>query len=166
MTTQKETVISKDLANKKLFIEREFEAPLEQVWKAWTESSLLDQWWAPKPWKAKTKSMDFREGGTWLYSMIGPNGEESFCRADFQTIVPQKQFVAVDSFCDENGNKTNEFPSMHWKNDFMETASGTKVEVELTFATEADLEKIVEMGFKEGFTAAHGNLDELLAGTK
>ncbi|HYK56186.1 MAG TPA: SRPBCC domain-containing protein [Flavisolibacter sp.] len=164
MTTQKETVISKDLANKKLFIEREFEAPLEQVWKAWTESSLLDQWWAPKPWKAKTKSMDFREGGTWLYSMIGPNGEESYCRADFKTIVPQKQFVAVDCFCDENGNKTDAFPSMHWKNEFKETATGTRVEVEITFAAEADLEKIVEMGFKEGFTAAHGNLDELLAG--
>jgi hypothetical protein len=37
------------------------------------------------------------------------------------------------------------------------------VNVEITFATEADMEKIIEMGFEEGFTAAHGNLDELLA---
>jgi hypothetical protein len=40
---------------------------------------------------------------------------------------------------------------------------GTKVEVEITFATQADMEKIIEMGFEVGFTAAHGNLDELLA---
>ncbi len=47
-----ETIISKDLANKKLHITRHFTAPIEKVWKAWTESELLDKWWAPRPWKA------------------------------------------------------------------------------------------------------------------
>ena len=69
--SNKQTTISKDAANKKLIVVREFDAPLEEVWKAWTEKDLLDQWWAPKPWKAKTKTMDFREGGIWLYSMVG-----------------------------------------------------------------------------------------------
>jgi uncharacterized protein YndB with AHSA1/START domain len=162
MTTQKETSFSKDLPNKKLLIEREFDAPQDRVWKAWTDSSILDQWWAPKPWKAKTKSMDFREDGTWLYSMVGPNGEESFCRADFKTIVPQKQFVVDDAFCDENGNINSDLPSMHWEIEFSETATGTKVNIEASFDSEADLEKILEMGFKEGFAMAHGNLDALL----
>ncbi len=52
---------------------------------------------------------------------------------------------------------------MRWKADFFSTATGTRVEVEITFASEADLETIIKMGFKEGFTAAHSNLDELLA---
>jgi uncharacterized protein YndB with AHSA1/START domain len=162
-TTNKETLITKDLANKRLFIKREFDAPLEKVWKAWTDSSLLDMWWAPKPWKARTKTMDFREGGFWLYCMVGPDGTESWARADYKTIVPQKSFTAVDSFCDENGNKNPDFPSMHWKNEFRQTNSGTSVEVEITFSSEADLEKILKMGFEAGFTAALGNLDELLA---
>lgn len=72
--SNKQTTIAKDAANKKLIVVREFDAPLAEVWKAWTDSSILDQWWAPKPWKAKTKTMDFREGGTWLYSMVGPDG--------------------------------------------------------------------------------------------
>ena len=160
----KETIFSKDLANKKLRVVREFDAPVEQVWKAWTESKLLDQWWAPKPWKAITKSMDFREGGLWLYYMQGPGGERHYCRADYKTVVPNKLFISVDSFCDENGNPTTEGPGMHWKSVFSTSGTGTKVEVEITFATEADLEKIIEMGFKEGFAAAHVNLDELLAG--
>ena len=160
---QKQTKVTKDLANKKLVIVREFDAPLKQVWKAWTESELLDQWWAPKPWKAETKSMDFREGGTWLYCMVGPEGASSWCREDFKTINKHKSFTAIDAFCDVNGNIDKNFPAMHWKNVFSETDSGTKVEVEITFSTEADLEKILEMGFEEGFTAAHGNLDELLA---
>ena len=51
---------------------------------------------------------------------------------------------------------------MHWKNEFGETESGTQVEVVITYSSVADLEKILELGFEEGFTAALGNLDELL----
>ena len=52
---------------------------------------------------------------------------------------------------------------MDWKCVFKAEGNNTKVEVEVTFATEDDLNKTVEMGFKEGFAAAHNNLDELLA---
>jgi uncharacterized protein YndB with AHSA1/START domain len=162
MITKHQTNITKDLTNKKLRVVREFDAPIHQVWQAWTESHLLDQWWAPKPWKAQTKTMDFREGGHWLYAMVGPDGAQTWCRADYKTIDPEKGFTVVDAFCDENGKATTDFPSMHWKNEFFQTPAGTRVEVEITFSSEADLEKIIEMGFKEGFTAALTNLDELL----
>ena len=52
---------------------------------------------------------------------------------------------------------------MHWKNEFDKSGTGTKVNVEITFSSVADLEKIVEMGFKEGFSMGHNNLGELLA---
>jgi uncharacterized protein YndB with AHSA1/START domain len=162
MSTIKETIYTKDLSNKKVMVVRDFDAPVSQVWQAWTNQQLLDEWWAPKPWKAKTKSMDFREGGTWLYSMVGPDGSESFCRADYHTIEVEKNFTASDSFCDEHGEPTNELPRMNWRNTFIPTNKGTRVEIEITFANIEDLEKIMEMGFKEGFAAAHGNLDELL----
>jgi len=162
MKSNNKTIISKDLKNKQLKITREFEATIEQVWNAWTKSELLDLWWAPKPWKAKTKSMDFREGGFWLYAMVGPDGIQSWARADYKTIVPFASFTAIDTFCDEDGNINNEFPGMHWKCEFNETNKKTRVNIDITFSNEADLEKIIEMGFSEGFTAAHGNLDELL----
>ena len=63
-----------DKANKKINVERAFAAPLKKAWAAWTQAELLDQWWAPKPWKAQTKSMDFKVGGRWIYSMTGPDG--------------------------------------------------------------------------------------------
>ena len=163
-TQQKETIIKKDASNKKLFVTREFDGSPEQIWKAWTESNLLDMWWAPRPWKAKTKTMNFKEGGHWLYCMEGPQGEQQWCRLDYQTIVPNKRFTAVDAFCDEAGNKTENFPNMQWKNEFIKTETGTKVAIEITFQSEADLEKIIEMGFKEGFTMAMENLDEIFAG--
>ncbi|MBC7827119.1 MAG: SRPBCC domain-containing protein [Chitinophagaceae bacterium] len=163
MTINKETIFSKDLAAKKITVVREFNAPVEQVWKAWTESELLDKWWAPKPWKANTKTMNFREGGRWHYYMEGPDGSRHWCLLDYKSIVPNKYFVAEDAFCDENGVVNNDMPSMHWNNQFSPESGRTKVTVEISFAAQADLEKILEMGFKEGFTAAHGNLDELLA---
>lgn len=159
-----ETKIVKDENNRQLNITREFSAPVEKVWKAWTEAELLDKWWAPKPWKTTTKTMNFTVGGFWLYCMAGPNGEKAWCRVDFTAITSGKSFDATASFCDEQGVIDKSFPLMHWHNVFSATAaSGSKVEIVLSFNSEADLEKIVQMGFKEGFTMGLGNLDELLA---
>lgn len=162
METTNTTSVNKDVANKRITVVREFDAPVEQVWKAWTQQELLDNWWAPKPWKAKTKKMDFRPGGYWLYAMIGPQGEEHWARVDFNTIEQNRMFTAEDYFSDENGNRSNDMPGMKWRNSFTSTGSGTKVTVEITFASEQDMNKILEMGFEEGFTSALGNLDEVL----
>ena len=162
MITKKETKITQQ-GSQKLLVTREFDAPIEAVWKAWTDKNLLDAWWAPRPWKTETKSMDFREGGSWLYCMVGPEGERHWCRVDYNRIKEGKGFSGRDFFCDEEGNEISDPPGMHWKVDFSTIETGTMVIVEITFASEADLEKIVEMGFKEGFTMALSNLDEIFA---
>jgi uncharacterized protein YndB with AHSA1/START domain len=160
---ENKTNIVKDASGKKLVITREFNAPKDLVWKAWTEQELLDQWWAPEPWKTETRTMDFREGGHWLYAMKGPEGEEHWCRADYISIDPGNSYTGKDAFCDSEGKPLPDAPpGMHWNCRFSASGSGTLVHVEVSFDSEADLEKIVEMGFKEGFTMAHGNLDKLL----
>jgi uncharacterized protein YndB with AHSA1/START domain len=157
------TIFKKDLAKKKMFVTREFAGTLEEVWRAWTESEILDQWWAPKPWQAKTKYMDFKEGGSWLYCMQGPEGEKHWGKASYTKISNHKLFEATDSFCDENGNDHPDTPKMFWKTFFKPSANGSTVDMEITFASESDMEKIIEMGFQEGFNAAHENLDEYLS---
>lgn len=158
-----ETKISKAPSGKALIVTRDVNAPVDAVWRAWTESELLDKWWAPKPWKAVTKRLDFTEGGQWFYKMTGPDGNGQWCLVDFGTIDPGKSFTATSAFADEGGNKMAGFPNMYWKNEFTATATGTTITVEMSFDSEAELEQIVGMGFKEGFTMALGNLDELLA---
>src|SRR3972149_4512682 len=133
-----------DKKSKKIKVKREFAAPVSKVWAAWTESHLLDQWWAPKPWQAKTKTMDFKEGGYWLYAMVGPDGEQHWARADFKSIVPLKSFSAVDTFCDENGNIDLTFPKAFWTNEFNESNHSTVVSVEIEYEELADLEKYIE----------------------
>lgn len=163
MIATKETMYEKDVANKKMIVVREFDAPVQQVWKAWTTREMLDQWWAPKPWKAVTVSMNFKEGGSWRYYMEGPDGSRHYCSNDYKQIETGISYQCTDAFTDEQGNINPEFPRMDWYVQFSPSGEGTKVEVEITFPTEADMNKIIDMGFKEGFAMAHKNLDELLA---
>jgi uncharacterized protein YndB with AHSA1/START domain len=157
-----ETLITRDAANKKLHVTREFSAPVEKVWKAFTESEILDKWWAPKPWKTETVSMDFREGGQWLYYMLGPTGEKHYSRVDFKTIIPGQQFITTCVFCDEHGIQISGMGVVHWNKIFKATATGSKVEVELSFDEETDMQRMIAMGFEAGFTMGLGNLEELL----
>lgn len=151
-----------DKAHKQIKVEREFSAPLEKVWAAWTQAEWLDQWWAPKPWKVKTKSFDFKVGGRWLYAMVGPDGTTQWSFADYTSIEPQKSFSLTDGFCDENGKLVSSFPQSAWTNTFKQTGDSTMVFIDIKFDTAEDLDKLIETGFKEGFTMGLNNLDELL----
>jgi uncharacterized protein YndB with AHSA1/START domain len=162
MTTIFQTNYEKDLANKKILVTRVFNAPIEMVWKTWTEKDILDQWWAPKPWRAETKSMSFKVGGSWLYAMIGPAGETHWSKVDYTAISPAKSFTGTNYFCDENGVKNESISTSVWQVHFEAINNTTKVHVELTFEKAEDLQKIVEMGFEQGFAMAHTNLDEVL----
>ena len=97
--TKREAVFTKDLKNRKLTVLRTFDAPLERVWEAWTQGDLLDQWWAPKPYRAITKTMDFREGGYWLYDMHSPENISTWCKVDYNKKIPHKSIHTSAGFC-------------------------------------------------------------------
>ncbi len=143
-------------------VKREFNAQLELVWKAWTTAELLDQWWGPKPWRAETKTMDFREGGSWHYAMVSPEGEKHWAKSSYISIKKEKSFTAKDAFCDEEGIINPSFPQNLWENLFIANDAQTTVTVTLRFDKLEDLEQTIAMGFEEGFTTGLNQLDELL----
>ncbi|MEQ8712106.1 MAG: SRPBCC domain-containing protein [Cyclobacteriaceae bacterium] len=143
-------------------VQREFNAPLDLVWDAWTKSEILDQWWAPKPYQNKTKTMDFREGGQWLYCMISPEEQVHWCKNDYLKIDPKTSFTGLDAFCDEEGVTNTDMPRTEWKNSFAETDGITKVTVVATYDKLEDLEMVIQMGFQEGFTMGLNQLEEVL----
>ena len=156
--------------SKTIYIKRQFDANLELVWQAWTTAELLDQWWGPEPCKAKTKAMDFREGGHWLYCMIVPaslTGSETeqihWGKQEYEKIVLHKNYSGTDSFCDENGNANPELPKGRFENVFTEEANGiTLVTMISKHNSFEDVQAIIEMGFKEGITVCFNQLDKLL----
>ena len=149
--------------DKTVHVSRVFAAPRAAVWSAWTEPELLDQWWAPAPWKTETIRMDFRAGGQWFYVMRGPEGEGHYNINDYLAITPQEAFETRDAFADADGNPSSEAPASSWKVRFLPEADRTRVDILISYERLEDLETIMRMGFREGFTQGLDQLDALLA---
>lgn len=152
-----------DRDNLTVKVERSFDAPLDLVWSAWTEAELLNQWWAPKPYSVETKSMDFSEGGRWLYAMVSPEGAKHWGLKEFTRIAPRKSFTYRSIFCDENGKVAPAATASTWVNSFVESNGVTLVTNDILCESLAHLEAQIKMGFKEGYSMCLGNLEELLA---
>lgn len=144
-------------------VERSFSAPLDPVWAAWTRAEVLCQWWAPRPYQCVIKSLDFREGGRWLYCMQGPQGDRHWCFFDYDAIRPKTFFYGSDAFCDEAGAANDSKPRVRWEVHFQARADHTVVGVILHFGSPEELDQLVRMGFKEGFAMGLEQLAELLA---
>ena len=153
-----------DKTNKTITVVREFDAEVTLVWDAFTKKELLDQWWAPKPWQAKTKTLDFRAGGKWFYAMVGPMGDKNWALTEYTAIKPFKKFVGLDSFTDAEGKVNDHMPQSKREIKFTDMGRQTEVEIKTSYDELADLDLIINMGFKQGITAAMENLDELLTG--
>jgi len=162
MGNQAATDISFEKENKTIRLARKFNAPVALVWKAFTVPSILDQWWAPKPWKAETKSMNFTDGGQWLYAMVSPEGEKHWSIVHYSSVRPQAIYSGQDAFADESGNIKTDMPQTNWNVSFEDLGESTLVRIIMTANDVADLEKLLEMGFKEGITSTLNALDELL----
>jgi uncharacterized protein YndB with AHSA1/START domain len=107
--------------------------------------------------------MEFKEGGRRLYAMVGPKGEEHWAIADFSSITPKSNFKYLDAFTDSQGNLNPDFPRSNWNVDFSPQGDLTIVDITIKHKNLADLEAIIQMGFKEGFTIAMEGLDEIFA---
>lgn len=149
-----------DRATNTIYVTREFAADLDLVWDAFTKAEILDQWTAPKPWQARTKEMDFREGGRWLYAMITPE-KTHWSLVEFTEIKPKSSFSSRNSFCDENGSSINDAFSLT-KNSFKAGTETTTVHIEKKFDKLSTLEMMASGGYKEGLAAGLSNLDEYL----
>ena len=150
-----------DKAAQKVYITREFDAGLSLVWDAYTKQEILDQWWAPKPWASKTKVMNFEVGGRRFYAMVSPEGQERWSVQKYTSITPKTNLKFFNAFADKDENP--ELPGSDWNFNFSEQNEITKVSITIYNESLARLEKMIEMGFTEGFTMSMTNLENLLA---
>jgi len=87
-------------------ITRVFDAPRDLVWKAFTESERLLQWWGPKGFTMRVAKLDLRPSGVFHYSMRSPEGRDMWGKFVYREIVAPERIVFVNSFSDEAGNLT------------------------------------------------------------
>ena len=149
-----------DKTTKTVFIIREFDAGLSLVWDAFTKPEILDQWVAPKPWVSKTKFMDFKVGGRRFYAMVSPEGQERWAIQKYTSISPKTNFKMFNAFADKDENP--ELPGSDWDYTFSEQNGKTKVSISIYNESLERMEKMIEMGFKEGFAMTLKSLEDLL----
>jgi uncharacterized protein YndB with AHSA1/START domain len=150
-----------DKSTNTVLIDREFNADLSLVWDAFTKKEILDQWWAPKPFESKTKVMNFEVGGRRFYAMVSPERKEMWSIQKYISITPKTNFKFMSVFADKDENP--HLPGSNWDLNFSEQNGITRVSISIYNESQERMQKMIEMGFKEGFTATLNELENLLS---
>lgn len=133
---------------------RVFDAPRDNVWKAWTEAERLKKWWGPAGFTVHTCKVDLRPGGVFHYGMKAPDGSDMWGKFTYREIDASKRLVFIVSFSDPKGGVTRHPWSANWPLEtlstvtFEEQGGKTKVTVQWIPAdTSTDIERKT---FEEG----------------
>ncbi|NUM78368.1 SRPBCC domain-containing protein [candidate division KSB1 bacterium] len=93
-----------------IVLTRIFDAPLEAVWKAWTEPEQVMKWWGPTGFTSPSCKIDFREGGKFIFHMRAPqemNNADFYTAGVYKKIVPAELIEFTQGLSDKDGNKIN-----------------------------------------------------------
>jgi uncharacterized protein YndB with AHSA1/START domain len=145
-----------------MVISHRYNAPIDTLWNAYLQTEILEKWWAPEPYKAIVISNDFRVGGRLHYYMLSPEGERHYCIAEYLSVEDKKSYEVLDAFCDEKAVINPALPRMKWFNDFNHRDGVTTVTNTIVYEKPEDMEKLLEMGFEEGYRMGLNQLFTLL----
>jgi uncharacterized protein YndB with AHSA1/START domain len=84
--------------DEQILITREFDAPKELVYKAYTTPDLVKRWWHANRGEMTACEIDLRVGGTWRYVMVTPDGFEVGFHGEFREIVPNERLVSTEVY--------------------------------------------------------------------
>lgn len=152
-----------------LVIIREFDAPREAVWAAWTEPELMKRWWGPKAWTTPVARMDVREGGKYLYNMGPSDGKGVWGTGTYREVVRPERLVMTDSFADENGNVVpgDEYGMPNFPRELLVTLTfeeqDGKTKMTLRHAGVADVSDEDRTLMQQGWNESFDKLAEMLA---
>ncbi len=107
-------------------VAREFNAPRELVWKAWTEADRLREWWGPKGFEMVSLTLDLRPGGSFHYAMRSPEGHVMWGKFVYREVAAPERIVLVNSFSDEKGGLTRHPGSPTWPLEVLSTLTLTE----------------------------------------
>lgn len=165
-----EVKVTKDLENKTLIIEREFNAPKEKVWQAYADKETFEKWWGPEGWETTAKEFNFTQGGRVHYGMKCVDerqgewfGQTSWGVMVIDTVDAPNSFTYSDYFSDEDGTLNQDMPVLKITNEFVEENGKAKLISRSVADSAEQIEELIKMGMLQGFESQLTKLDELLA---
>jgi uncharacterized protein YndB with AHSA1/START domain len=141
------------VAERTMILQRTIRAPRERVWSAWMNADTLPQWWGPDGFSCRTSRIDLREGGEWVFDMIGPDGTV-YPNHHVYGVVKAPQRLGYTLHWGENGPKHADA----WAS-FDDEDGQTKVTLGMVFASQAEFQQAASMGAVELGLQTLGKLD-------
>lgn len=140
-----------------IYITRIYDAPVKLVWEAWTDPKQVGKWWGPRGFTITTHNTDIRTGGSWSYTMHGPDGVDHPNKTKFLEVEKYSRMVY------DHGGSDDRPPLFRVTVNFSETAGKTKMEMSMALATAevaAETKKFIK---KAGGEATWDRLAEYLS---
>lgn len=139
-----------------LKIERVIDAPVEQVWRAWT--GHFAEWFVPRPWTVEVIEQDLRSGGRCAMMMRGPDGEEQLSDGVYLDVIPHRLIVSTDAFLP---GWIPQEAFMVRIDQFAEQGQSTRYTAIARHWTKEACDQHAAMGFDAGWNAATDQLEEV-----
>lgn len=131
-------------ADREIVLTRDFDAPRELVWQAYTDERHLPHWFGPDGFSLTMHSIDVRPGGTWRYTMHGPDGKDWPNRQTYQEIVRPERLVYL------HGEDVDDDPGAFHVTVTLEDLGGrTRVTQRMVFRTRAQRDGVISFGAVE-----------------
>lgn len=148
------------MSDHELSFELILDAPVEKLYRCYTDPKLLQQWFAPKPWTIKSVDTDVRPGGRFTFVMASPEGKEFPNKGIFLAVEPNKRLVTTDAITPDTFEPSGPFMIAEVK--FEDLGNGTtKYRATARHWTEETKKQHAEMGFEPGWTQTARQLEAL-----
>lgn len=145
------------VAGRTMVLQRLIGAPRAAVWNAWMNHETLPQWWGPEGFSCRTKRIDLRQGGEWVFDMIGPDGTVFPNHHLYREVRPEER-LGYALLWGENGPKHADA----WAS-FEDQDGHTKVTLGMIFSTETEFRQAKGFGAVELGLETLGKLDRFAA---
>lgn len=157
------TEVRKDPSALTLTVVAELAAPVERAWQLLADPRQLERWWGPPTYPATVTEHDLTPGGSVVYYMTGPEGDQHYGWWRVRAVDPPHALEVDDGFGDADGNPNPDMPSMKIRFRLETTAEGSRMTTVTTFPSREAMEQLMAMGMEEGIRAAAGQIDGILA---
>ena len=159
MTQQHQTTIIAEPGKQEIVITREFDAPRELVFKAFTDPQLIPQWWGPRYLSTEVDKMDVRPGGAWRWINRDAEGNVYAFHGVYHEILAPERIIDTFEFegLPETGHVSLETVTLE------ELPGGrTRFTAHTVFQSVADRDGMLQSGMKKGVEDTYDRLEELL----
>jgi uncharacterized protein YndB with AHSA1/START domain len=157
------TSVEKDYDNLTIILIADFDAPIERVWELWSDPRKLERWWGPPSYPATFEKHDLTPGGEVTSFMTGPEGDTTWGMWRVTAVDPPTSLEFTDACADTDGTPIADLPVSRVRVQLIGRDGGTRMEMNLTFESREDMERVVNMGTVDGLQQAVSQMDALLA---